>query len=119
MELTKAVGMTDEEFVDFVATRSKFGQLNFEFVDHPIMESFSRDKAISMVFSGNKLENTLPRGVKHSIHYVMLDGISLDGHEIWAGNSGPSASQLVQHLKASLKKLMWPGPVGDVHVYSC
>ena len=47
MELTKAVWMTDEEFVDFVATRSKFGQLNSEFADHPMMERFSRDKAYS------------------------------------------------------------------------
>ena len=47
MKLTKTVWMTDEEFVDFVATRSKFGQLNSEFADHPMMPSFSRDKATS------------------------------------------------------------------------
>lgn len=110
MKLTKTVWMTDEEFVDFVATRSKFGQLNSEFADHPMMPSFSRDKAISMVFSSNKLENTLPTGVT----FAILRNISSSSLPVrpWNsdGNAGPSVSQLVQHLKAyyhvmSLKKL--------------
>ena len=67
MELTKIVWMTDEDFYDLVTARSKFGQLTSGFADHPMMERFLRDKAISMVFNSNKLENTLPTGVTFAI----------------------------------------------------
>ena len=115
MELTKTVRMTDKEFVNFVATQGKFGQLNSEFADHPMMPSFSPDKAISMVFISNKLENTLPTGLKHNNAYAMLKDILLDSDvqvTDWNsdGNTGDGFIQLVQHLKAfqnimSLKKL--------------
>ena len=101
VELTKTVWMTDEDFYDLVTARSKFGQLNSGFADHPMMERFSRDKAISMVFNSNKLENTLPTGVT----FAILRNILSDPPPVrvmpwnFDGNLGPSASQLMQHLK--------------------
>ena len=112
MELTKTVWMTEEDFYDLVTARKKFGQLNSEFADHPMMERFLRDKAISMAFNSNKLENTLPMGVTFAILRNILPDPPLVRVTPWNsdGNLGPSASQLVQHLKVyhhlmSLKKV--------------
>ena len=111
--------MTDKEFSELFVTWSKFCELNSEFSDHFIIQGFSRDKAISMVFSSNKLENTVSTGVKHNNTYVILKSVLLDFPvRVMAWNSdrnlGTSANQLAQHLKAyyqimSLKRLTVKG----------
>ena len=81
------------------------------------MRSFTRDKSISLVFNSNRLENTLPIGLKHSNTCKMLKNVSLDA-SITAWNSdgklGNKKCQLIQHVKAykymmSLKKLTLEG----------
>lgn len=118
-ELTKLSWMTDDEFEDLVIARKKFSEWNVEFAYHPMMRSFTRDKSISLVFNSNRLENTLPIGLKHSNTYKMLKDVSLDSPaSITAWNSdgklGNKKCQLIQHLKAykymmSLKKLTLEG----------
>ena len=69
-----------------------------------MMKSFSQDKAISLVFNSNKLENSLPSEVKYNDTYKLLENISLDFTNPvmpWNadGNAGYSRCQLIQHLK--------------------
>ena len=113
-ELTKLSRMTDHEFEDLVIGRKKFSEWNVEFAYHPMMRSFTRDKSISLVFNSNRLENTLPIGLKHSNTYKILKDMSLDS--AWNSNDklGNKKCQLIQHLKAykymmSLKKLTLEG----------
>ena len=43
-----------------------------------MMKNFARDKAMSMVFASNKLEDTPPAGVKHSDTYKILENMRLE-----------------------------------------
>ena len=113
-ELTKLSWMTDDKFEDLVIAWKKFSEWNVEFAHHPMMRSFTRDKSILLVFNSNKLENTLPIGLKHSNTYKMLKDVSLESPAsitAWnsdgkLGNKKCSSSraarrcQLIQHLKA-------------------
>ena len=68
------------------------------------MKNFAGDQTISMVFNSNKLENTLPIGVKYSNTYNLLENISLNSKtKITAWDAGGSVyreCQLIQHIKA-------------------
>lgn len=118
--------MNDDEFDDLVASVPKFDRWNAEFANHPMMKGFARDKAISFVFNSNRLENTLPAGLKHSNTYKLLKDVGSydDGVVSW-NSDGDSTSdaakrcQLVQHLKAhnhlmSLAEL-GPNDIMDTH----
>ena len=105
MHPVKLYWMEDDEHNDHIKIRAKFRDLNEKYSNHPMMKNFARDKAISMVFASNKLENTLPAGVKHSDTYKLLKNMRLEPQDkvvSWDsdGNSGYIASQLMQHFRA-------------------
>ena len=105
MEITKLSWMSEEEFNNYKVVREQFQNMCCKYKDYPMMKSFSQDKAISLVFNSNKLENTLSSAVKYNDIYKLLENISLDSTNpitLWNadGNVGYSRCQLIQHLKA-------------------
>ena len=104
MKLTKLPWMSEEEFHDLASAKKQFQSFCTDYKDHPMMKNFARDKTISMVFNSNKLENTLPIGVKYSNTCKLLENISLSSKtKITAWDAGGSVyreCQLIQHIKA-------------------
>ena len=74
--------MSEEEFNDHKTAREQFEFFNSTYAFHPLMKSFSRDKAILLVFNSNKLENTLPNGAKRSNTYKLLNDVTLDSPSV-------------------------------------
>ena len=54
MEITKLLWMSEEEFNDYKTLREQFQNMRSKYKDHPMIKSFSQDKAISLVFKVGK-----------------------------------------------------------------
>ena len=70
--------MSEEEFNDCKIVREQFQNMCSKYKDHSMMKSSSQNKVIFLVFDSNRLENTLPSGVKYNDTYKLLENISLD-----------------------------------------
>lgn len=99
--------MTDDEFNEYRDIAPKFNEFNEKYKDHKSMENFARDKAITMVYCSNKLEDTLPKGVESGETIKILLNAEFNTEdteniEPWNADGDGLASrcQLVQHWRA-------------------
>ena len=50
----------DDEYLDFLQSCQKFQFFSKKYQNHPLIENFSKSKAVLLIYCSNKLENTLP-----------------------------------------------------------
>lgn len=111
--LSKSHWMESDDDLKDLITEYHLYSNNFELLtENPSkLKEFHYIKAISFVFTSNKLEDTIPRGVSEDQIYKLLSSLtpedlkSQNSLETWNidginDNGLPSKPQLLQHLKA-------------------
>ena len=99
----------DDEYLDFVQSYQKFQFFSKKYQNHPLIENFSKSKAVLLIYCSNKLENTLPTGAKQGDTHKLLCDIlhDIDANinyttTTWDADGGGDYSkiQMLQHMYA-------------------
>ena len=62
----------DDEYLDFLQSCQKFQFFSKKYQNHPLIENFSKSKAVLLIYCSNKLENTLPTAKLSLINYCVI-----------------------------------------------
>ena len=73
----------DDEYLDFLQSCQKFQFFSKKYQNHPLIENFSKSKAVLLIYCSNKLENTLPSGAKQRDTHQLLCDILHDIDATW------------------------------------
>ena len=99
----------DDEYLDFLQSCQKFQFFSKKYQNHPLIENFSKSKAVLLIYCSNKLENTLPSGTKQrDTHQLLCDILhDIDANinyttTTWDADGGGDYSkiQMLQHMYA-------------------
>ena len=93
----------DDEYLDFLQSCQKFQFFSKKYQNHPLIENFSKSKAVLLIYCSNKLENTLPTAVTHKLLCDSLHDIDVNiNYTTWDGDGGGDYSkiQMLQHMYA-------------------
>lgn len=75
----KTFWMTPEELEELADSVPKFPTFCAKYASHPSMIEFRKHKAISMIYTSNKLEDTLPKSASEHDTYQLLYGLVATG----------------------------------------
>ena len=68
----------DDEYLDFLQSYQEFQFFSKKYQNHPLIENFSKSKAVLLIYCSNKLENTLPTAAKQGDTHKLLCDILHD-----------------------------------------
>ena len=93
----------DDEYLDFLQSYQEFQFFSKKYQNHPLIENFSKSKAVLLIYCSNKLENTLPTAVTHKLLCDILHDIDANiNYTTWDADGAGDYSkiQMLQHMYA-------------------
>ena len=89
----------DDEYLDFLQSYQKFQFFSKKYQNHPLIENFSKSKAVLLIYCSNKLENTLPIAAKQGDTHKLLCDILHDidaniNYTTWDADGGGDYSKI-------------------------